>query len=60
MTTELCTNCEERLQAKKRPNEIHQLEMTLIENRQPFHVLNTRCGTSRRKYIALRKLIGLE
>lgn len=60
MTTDLCKNCEERLQAKKRSNEIHQLEMTLIENRQPFHVLSIRCGTSRRKYIALRKLIGLE
>ncbi len=60
MTTELCKNCEAKQHSVRSANEIHQLEMTLIENRQPFHVLNTRCGTSKRKYIALRKLIGLE
>lgn len=60
MATELCNICETRYQTDKRSNEIHQLEMTLIENKQPFSVLNARCGTSKRKYVALRKIIGLE
>jgi hypothetical protein len=62
MTDEQCEACRKRDEAVKRKTHqlhlLHLLEMDMVEQNRPHKEVASRCGTSRRKYLALQRQLG--
>jgi len=59
--TDQCEICRKQDEAvKKKAHQLQLLEMNLVEQNRPLYEVQARCGTSRRKYLALQRQLGRE